>query len=107
MSSLLAFGDFQLKTIPLALFYFLFAIQTECQQLEIIPGDSEQVVQAGSHLTLTCTYQYVNEYDKRENNISWILPSYLTRNPVNKKQTTKIDFFQFRCASVNSSRFSF
>ncbi|XP_046456952.1 uncharacterized protein LOC124204012 isoform X3 [Daphnia pulex] len=81
MSSLLAFGDFQLKTIPLALFYFLFAIQTECQQLEIIPGDTERVVQAGSHLTLTCTYQYVNEYDKRENNISWILPSYLTRNP--------------------------
>jgi hypothetical protein len=107
MSSLLAFGDSQLKTIPLALFYFLFAIQTECQQLEIIPGDTERVVQAGSHLTLTCTYQYVNEYDKRENNISWILPSYLTRNPVNKKQTTKIDFFQFRCASVNSSRFSF
>ena len=86
MSSLRFLSDFQLKMqlILLSYVYFIFpfVIHTHAQQLQMIPSDTERVVEAGSHFTLTCTYQYVNEYDKRENNISWMLPNYLSRNPV-------------------------
>lgn len=89
MSRLGFVSDFQqqLKKMQLLAFlYFLTVIQTDGQQLEIVPNATERVVDAGSHFTVTCIYQYVNEYDKRENNISWILPNYLTKNPVMSKE---------------------
>ena len=90
MSRLRFVSDFQqqLKMQLLAFLFFLTVIQTDGQQLEIVPNATERVVDSGSHFTVTCIYQYVNEYDKRENNISWILPNYLTKNPVKSKEYT-------------------
>jgi hypothetical protein len=48
--------------------------------LVMFPRGSRQVLERGSNLTITCTYDYEDDSDKEFNNITWTLPDALAKN---------------------------
>lgn len=70
------------KSVIATCCFFVVVNQSGAQRLHMIPNVKEQVVQANSPLTLTCVYEYQDDFGK--SNISWTLPAYLEKFPMVK-----------------------
>ena len=74
--------DLETKSALLIFYYLLLTVH--CEWIKMIPDEGNQVIEVNSTLTLTC----ISEWG--EQNISWILPDYLSHFP-KVKQLIKID----------------